>query len=274
MKSSNNKIIIFILIISGLFYGCTKRTSNNELVCSPVTGLEPLLINKKIILLGEMHGTKEGPGFVEKIVCHALGKKLSVSVGLELPYLDEQVIKTFMKSKGKASDRAKILNLPFWSQDYQDGRASNAMLGLIASLRALRVDGADVEIFLIDDPSSSDRDIEMAQRVIQKATEKPSNFLIVLTGNYHNMINKGSGQMGRYVLDKFEESKVISLNQNFSGGTAWIDTTGNGAKRTKLSGRGRNQIGIFIDKSRDEYHGTFEVDSIHYSEPAKNIIDK
>jgi len=273
IKTFNSKALILLIIVSGVF-GCIKKTSNSKLTCDSIPGLDSLLSREKIILLGEIHGTKEGPRFVEQIVCHALEDSLSISIGLELPYFDEQVIKTFINSKGEISDKSKILNLPFWSQDYQDGRTSKAMLNLLEALRVLKANGADIEIFLLDDPKSSDRNIEMARRIIHKAKEKPSNFLIVLTGNYHNMIHKGSGQMGRYVLDEFGEKRVVSLNQSYSGGTAWIDTTGKGAAATKVKGRSKNHIGIFFGTKTDKYHGTFGVDSIHHSVPAKRLINQ
>lgn len=267
-------LIFFCIVSCDFFFSCNHHIANKkEQTCQPIPGLDSFLKPGQIILLGEIHGTKEGPHFIEQIVCHALRKNLSVIVGLELHQSEESVINSYLESTGLEADKRKVLQLPFWSSDYQDGRASRAMFALLESIRKLKLTKEKVGVLLIDDPNSDDRNFGMAQRIIEHANDHPSDFLIVLTGNYHNMIYENSGQMGSYVLEKLGKQRVLSLNQSYTGGSAWVDVAGEGFGPVGLRGNGRNEIGIFLDDNLEEYHGTLEMDIIHFSRPAKEILD-
>lgn len=267
------RLNLYCLTLCFFFIGCVNENNSQENPdCQPIQGLDPYLVQGRVILLGEIHGTIEGPQFVERIACLALKKGLNVTVGLELPRSEEPVIDTFLESGGSVEERNKVLQLPFWSRDYQDGRASQAMFGLLDSIRELKSNGEHVAVVLIDKPNSSDRDYDMAQRIIEKIESNASDFFIVLTGNYHNRINEYSGNMGSYILKKFGEQRVLSLLQSYTGGSAWVDVAGEGFGPVRLGGHGRNEIGVFLDEGLGEYHGTLEMDSVHHSRPAKELL--
>ena len=82
--------------------------------CPTISGLDALLHSKKVLLLGEIHGTQEAPEFLYKIICNALNKNLTVTLGLELPPTDQKGVELFLQSKGKKADRDQLLNLSFW----------------------------------------------------------------------------------------------------------------------------------------------------------------
>jgi hypothetical protein len=265
--------IIFISLLATI-YSCSKKSTNgSDKTCTTLVGLDTLLRAGQLILLGEIHGTQEGPGFVERIACLAMKNNLNVTIGLELPQSEEAEVQSFLISSGAEADKKKVLNLPFWSQDYQDGRASQAMFSLLETVRTWKAKDNKVDVILIDKPSSDDRDFAMAQRVIEEAERYPSNFMVVLTGNYHNMIFEGAGQMGSYVLTKLGEERVLSLLQSYTGGSAWVDVAGKGFGPVGLGGDGLSQIGVYVDRRMGDYHGTLEIDSIHHSRPAKELLD-
>ncbi len=188
---------ISIIWTLGLLFSCSDQEQIKN--CNPLNGLDEILIPGQVVLLGEIHGTKEGSEYIGIMACHALRKDLEVTIGLELPQSDQGTIDKYLKSKGRTKDQKSILDLPFWSRDYQDGRASEAMLNLLEYARNLKSSGEKINVVLIDNPNTGNRDLEMAQMVIQEAMRLPSNVMIVLTGNYHNMIYEGSKQMGGYV---------------------------------------------------------------------------
>ena len=251
---------------------CVPATTHQTDACKPIPGLDSLLIPGRIILLGEIHGTQEAPAAVLDMTCHALEKNLNVTIGLELPRSDQSTIDNFLHSNGSDADKQAILDLAFWAQEYQDGRASAAMLALIDSVCVLKAQQEMIDVVLIDDFSADDRDFSMAKKVIAEAETNPENFIAVLTGNFHNMIFAGSGQMGRYVLEKFGTERVVSLKQNFTAGSAWVDVAGEGFGPVGLRGDGNGTFGIFLDADLEAYHGAFEMDSIHYSAPAKDVF--
>lgn len=258
------------LILLAFLSACTSVPSGNQaLSCQPIWGLDTLLNPGQVVLLGEIHGTVEGPGYVGKMACVGVQKGLKVSVGLELPQTDKAAIHTYLQSDGEKADKQRVLTLPFWAKDYQDGRSSQAMFDLLESLRNLKAQNHQVEVFLIDEPGAADRDFTMAQNVIAAAQKDPSRFFLILTGNYHNIITPNAGKMGRYVLEALGREKVTSLNQTYRGGTAWVDIAGQGFGPAAFLGDGMEGVGIVLNEGLGDYHGTFEMDSIHHSRPAK-----
>lgn len=255
-------LLRFCLVLLIFTSGCASE------ICPFVPGLDALLQPKKVILLGEIHGTQEAPAFLNKMICNALNKNMTLTVGLELPNADQQGVELFVNSKGKKADRDQLFKLSFW--DYQDGRASMAMFELIETIRKLQSKGEHMDLLLFDNPDANDRDYAMAINILAKTINKPTDLFITLSGNIHNEINEGSGRMGRYVMDKLGEKNVISLNQGYTGGSAWVclDT---GCGPVELGKNMNHDQGIIIE-DQGTHHGWFSVDTIHASPPAIEVM--
>jgi len=263
MKLKKN--FFFLAIFTVGLSSCTET-------CSPISGVAPFLKSGQVILLGEIHGTEEGPAFVEQIACNALGKNLRVTIGLELPQSDQLHVDEYLNSNGSIEARRTFLSLNFWSRDYQDGRASQSIFQLIESVRSARENGERVDIAFLDDEGSSNRDLVMANRLLEDIKSYPNNFFVALTGNLHNIISEGSGRMGSYVVNQLGKNKVTSLKQSYPGGSAWVCLADGDCGPVTLNGQGKGQIGIFIDNAMGNYHGTVGVDSIHASLPARELV--
>ncbi len=226
-------------------------------------------------MVGEIHGTNEAPVMIDQMICTAIAKDLEVVIGLELPYQDQPTFDAYLQSDGALEDRDKIISLHFWGRDYQDGRASQTMLNLVENIRSRKKRGQSVDLILLDDPSSPDRDAEMATRVVQNYRDNPGKLFITLTGNIHNHISEGSGRMGEHVKNQLDADQVLSLNQTYSGGTAWVCLAGEPCGPVKLGGRGGVEINIEIDPAvpSSNYNGSFNMGEIHASHPAKDSKD-
>lgn len=275
MTISLFRIWLFMLISIMMTLGCrdVQPIDNTLEDCTEIPGLDRMLLPGHVLLLGELHGTIEGPSYVERIACRAIDKVRDVTIGLELPSRDQEAINAFLQSDGMDEDVKSVLSLSFWSKGYQDGRTSQAMLGLIETIRRMKANGQNVDILLVDEPGNSDRNAYMAQQLIQYVHQNSRRFVVVLTGNYHNMIHDGSGQMGEYVLDALGRSRVTSLNMSHQGGSAWLDIADEGQGVANIGGNGRSEIGVFIDERMGDYHGTLEVVRVHASRPAKELLD-
>ncbi|MEM7375699.1 MAG: hypothetical protein AAF587_44310 [Bacteroidota bacterium] len=260
----------FALVTAGMGCGANGPVQD-KLPCSTIHGLDSLLRPGRIILLGEIHGTQEAPAYVGQMACHMLRKQIPVIVGLELPREEESVVRAFLQSEGSEADQLNILQLPFWAKEYQDGRTSQAMFDLLETLRQFRTVGGEIDILLIDHPSSDNRDIAMAARIIQTAKEAPASMMVILTGNLHSIIYEDSGYMGSYITAALGKDRVLSLKQTFTGGSAWVDTGGSPGP-VRFGGEGLAWKGIIINPDLYEYQGSFEMDSIHASRPAKEMV--
>lgn len=201
--------------------------------CAPVPGLDRLLTPGGVLLLGEMHGTEQSPAFVATVVCHALARKLPVTVGLEIYRTEAPRIDAYLASDGGPEAEAALLSGEFWTRDVQDGRSSRAMLGLLRTLRQSVAAGASLRVVPIDDPSKSadGRDRLMAETLAAARAAHPGDLLVSLTGNIHNRLVPGWGGDADYQpmglrLEKLAAAwrppaTVVSLNVAYTGGSTW-----------------------------------------------------
>ena len=248
------------------------NSNSTKLNCEKISGLDKILNARQIIILGELHGTNEAPHYIYQMTCKALSKGHTVSVALEIPQDHQNELDKYLNSQGTKSDKKDFLSNAFWSDDYQDGRRSKAMFNLIENIKILKHQGYPINLYYMDGYSSGGREQTMANRIFEIKSQNQEQIILALVGNFHNTIVEGSEKMGALILEKYGRDQVISLNQDFVQGTAWIDIAGEEAGPIQLNGNGSSSIGIYIDKAPWEYHGTFEMHKITHSSPAKELL--
>ena len=261
-------LLAFVLLSAGDGHGQTG--------CEPVPGLRPHLTTGRVILLGELHGTREAPAFVESVVCHGLSLGLRVTVALELPQVEGPEVDRYLRSEGSPGDRDALVRAPFWFKDYQDGRSSQAMLALLEAVRSRIARQEPIDVVLLDRPEArQDRDAEMAARLLVAVGEAPANLFVALTGNLHNRITEGSGRLGRRILEALGPDRVLSLNQAYSGGSAWVCMSDSPCGSHTIRGRAGTALGVEVGGAAgsEHYHGTYGVGELHASPPAKELLD-
>ncbi len=124
--------------------------SNASAGCDKAIEAPASLYMQKVIVLGELHGTKEIPRFVEQLTCQFLALGKAVTVALELPSTEQASLDEFMQSRGADTDRKKMLSTRFWSKTLRFGTNSEAVADLIAALRQRKFDGQKVELLAFD----------------------------------------------------------------------------------------------------------------------------
>lgn len=255
-----------------LVAACVANPPRRATECDPVPGAESLLRPGVVLLLGEIHGTQEAPAAVAGLVCAALNRGLGVTVGLEIPHVEQGVADAYLASSGAAEDQKLLLASAWWQRDYQDGRSSAAMFDLIRDLRVFAADAKGVRVILIDDPMSQrGRDAAMATRVEAAIDRRPRDLLIVLTGNVHNRLTPGRTEpMGLLLKEAKPGPEIISLNITHAGGTAWVCTSG-GCGVLNLRGEEAIDPGVelFPPSGENPYTGRLHVGGITASPPAR-----
>ncbi len=220
-------------------------------------------------MLGEMHGTEEAPAFVNDIACNALASNLKVTVALELPNREDDYLREYLKSGGDLKAKVDFLTAPFWAQDYQDGRASTAMLQLIDDIRLLQKAGYDVDILFMDDPwAGLARDEIMATRLLKKILSNPDRLFISLTGNLHNRLE--GARMGWFIKEEISTERIFSLNQRYQSGTAWVCMGNGGCGVHELTGDGSGDVAVVLEEDyrAGAYSGYYETKAIRAAPPA------
>jgi len=184
----------------------------------------------RLILLGEMHGTREIPKLVAKLVS-AYAQQEPVLLGMEVHHSEQVALRRYLASKGDEKARSALQTSPFWNVNgvQHDGRRNYDALDLIEQARRLRVRGKDVDILAYDNPpnqmvDSEKRDKAMAVRLRNAFATLPRGRLLMLSGNVHAMLKRPDyapaemqTPMGVYLRDLDPYSVNITAN----GGEYW-----------------------------------------------------
>ena len=244
---------------------------------APIEGASPLLVPGGLVLLGELHGTREIPAFAADLACLAAARGLAVRLGVEIPITNGDAIARFVNGPEDPASRAALLALPHWARAQQDGRSSEALVALLERARALRAGGADLTVFAFDAPDEgadwNDRDATMARSVLAQASASPHALTLVLTGDLHGWTVPGlpwdetAIPMGVHVLRARPDAR--SLRARSPGGTAWACAPECGV----MSVEGDPSLGTARRVSLGEpdehgVHGTFTVGPVHAAPPA------
>lgn len=164
-------------------------------VAQAAAQLLPAAALRRLVIIGEVHGTTETPALVASLVRHVAASR-PVQLGVEMPSEMGGALRAYLGSAGNGKDKAALLRQPFWSS--RDGRSSTAMFLLIEAVRVLRARGRDVDVFTMEPVYPGEADAAKAggylkvkeagmaaaiRREMDRAV--PRQFVIALMGNFH-----------------------------------------------------------------------------------------
>jgi hypothetical protein len=219
--------------VQGLAAAPTARPLPPEVEarCGPgVPGMDEVLTPGAVVLLGELHGTREIPALVGALACHAGSAGAPVLVALEVPREEQRAVDAYLESDGGEDARGALLEGTFWRRPYQDGRSSEAMLALLERVRAWRQrDGLAVSVLALDVPGQGNtRSAGLARRLSWARAREPGRTVLALVGNVQARVARGAGwdealgTLGGHLARA--GVPVRALDARFSGGTAWTCT--------------------------------------------------
>ena len=148
----------------------------------------------RLLLLGEMHGTREAPELMGRLATH-YAQQGPVVVVLELSTSIEAALQRYMGSDGGVPARRELLADAYWHlpPEHSDGRRNYETINLVEQLRLLRAQGKTVAVLAMDNPvgspvDSEARDQAMAQRIRTAFATLPADGrMLVLAGGVHAM---------------------------------------------------------------------------------------
>ena len=191
------------------------------------------LSKKQLILLGEIHGTKEIPHEVKKII-KSLTKYNIKNVFFEIPIEYQNFLDKFIES----SKNIDLYNIPFFKET-KDGRNSKDYLDLIRYIR----NKTKIKIFFVDSLKSiNNRDFNIFDN-IKQAYYEHVGLSIFITGNVHaytdifTVENTKIKTTGYYLKNLFKD-KLVSVNFMPLSGVfynLWLKTIQNKEKVSKIT---------------------------------------
>jgi hypothetical protein len=121
------------------------------------------------------------------------------------------------------------------------------------------------------------RDAAMAKRLAAAAERAPRAFVVVLSGNLHARLARGSPwdesfePMGMFLRELLPSREVRSLDVSHSGGRAWFCTSADASECGERAVRGDDKLPAGVHLAPGEsphYSGRYSVGELHASPPA------
>src|SRR3546814_4986205 len=96
--------------------------------------LQQAIGHHSLVLLGEMHGTREIPAISGELVAR-YAKDEAVLLALEANAGDQARVERFLRPDGGVSAKADLLSGAHWQEIHHDGRDSAALFAMLAQVR-------------------------------------------------------------------------------------------------------------------------------------------
>jgi hypothetical protein len=202
-----------------------QAMSGSAAPCLPSDAVPGAVLDAPLLVLGEVHGTREVPEFVTGYLCAAAKQQRKITLAIEFPSSEQSAIDVFMASSGRPQDAERLTGTAFWRRAMQDGRTSIDMLRMLERIRALRAAGADLKVLGIDgDVPPARRDGVMADMLRTELREGAGRQVVALIGGLHAVRNKGSRFNPQYesAVYLLADQHPLALTVGTAGGTAWV----------------------------------------------------
>lgn len=231
--------------------------------CAPPEGTAAVLaLERRYIVVGEMHGTAEAPAAFAQMVC-AAAEQGPVTVALELPTAMQTQLDAFLAAPDEAAALAALEGTHFLNPRMNDGRSSEAMLAMMQSVRALRAAGRDVAFHAFQPSGPRPRELaqawyelDMGHALAQAAHARPQAKVLVLVGNLHARKTgfERFPDVGLPAVGHLPAGDLVSLNVAQQGGEEWNcrqEGCGANASRGVYDANAR---GVILEPSADGAH--------------------
>jgi hypothetical protein len=192
-----------------------------------VKGLEELLRPGLLLLVGEQLGSSETPEVVGDMVCEAAEAGLPVTLGVAIARSEQARLDAYLASPGAPADQDELLRGDFWRKPHQDGRGSRAVMDLVDRVRSLRAAGLPISLvaFGIDTATGSQRDMAMADVVLERRQKRREDVFIVLGGNVHMRTVRGVEWDAGFTPMAWHlrnaDKTLVTLDLSYAQGSRW-----------------------------------------------------
>ncbi len=237
--------------------------------CRPIAGVDALFAPGRILLVGEVHGTREMPQLFVDLVCHAAAKGFDVVVGFEQPVSAGEALERYLSSRGARVDRFRIIEPRV---KYGDGTASEAMVDAFESLRKLAVETKRLTAFGFAGSPAGNGNVDYAKGIATAHQAAPQAVVVALMGSYHNRLTReaddGGPPTGLLLRERGLDLKSIYID--FTGGTAYLRSDDGAGVRTPTPLQmGGGKAWRVLPTQSPDYDLKISVGWIHPSLPAK-----
>ena len=297
-------VFAMMLAVPALAEDTPANSPATETACTAPQGWDAVAAHDPdFVVFGELHGTREAPALIARIICAEAMQGRSILLAVEHSSSQNPAWQEAW-ALPQAAFREALPDLGWRGR--ADGVASEAMLALVIDAHALKDDGAAVDIVAFngtrDDaqrarfaalPAQGPHEAAQAENIAEAAARKDYDRVIVLVGELHAEIaplSVGGLQFDPMAVRLRGYGTVLSLGMQQAGGESWNCqlTPGTklvpgqavtdelitcGASRAGAEGSGDSAPHITVGNLADpqlarRFDGTFWVGPITASPPA------
>jgi len=207
---------ILLILVAGCIPGIAQDRRFN-LDDPDQSGFSNFLSQKKVVVVGEIHGTREVPVFVLQVIKMMREKEKNLTVGFEIDRSMQPLMDDFIRT----GDLNKFIEHDYFKT--QDGRTSEAMGNLFVEVR--KIPGIRVVCFDVDSTTSAfQRDSLMGINLAELFT---TGKMVILTGNLHASLQEGfwrpTFKSALYYFNRIRDlgNDLVSLDAYIGSGTLW-----------------------------------------------------
>jgi hypothetical protein len=188
----------------------------------------------KIVVFGEMHGTREAPAFVGSLACALAARGERILVAVEHAAIHDN---DFQKAWAMPeASFVPALTKAGWAER-DDGVGSESMLAMLVGLHHLARMGRKIDIVAFNGakdevqarrfaqlPGQGPHDAAQAENIRVAAARQPYDHVLVLTGNTHarkRPVTYTPIAFDPMAMRLAQSVPVIALNMKSTGGTSW-----------------------------------------------------
>lgn len=203
-----HKYLVIKLTVTALFISFHSGSAQINKLSDFLSNIE-----RDVIILGEIHGTAEGPEFFLDLIDAAIRTSGKPVVGLELPRVDR------VDLCDPLSRNVQVLETAMWIRPFQDGRTSVAMHDLLCRLFEMQYDNLLDIIFLENQNDVDINTIRFAIEGVIKELENNDRDIYILMGNYHSRVGSHVSSFAQVLSDNGID--VLSLTVTALRANIW-----------------------------------------------------
>ena len=188
----------------------------------------------QFVVFGEIHGTVESPAFVGNIACALAARGERILVAVEhLSIHDPALQSAWNLPHGTFEATVRQAG---WAER-KDGVGSEAMMGLLVYLHALKQQGRSVDIVAFsgakdveqdrrfsDQSGQGPHEAAQAENIRTAAAARSYDHVLVLVGNLHarkRPVERGGSLFRPMAMQLASPDAITTLGMKTSGGTHW-----------------------------------------------------
>ncbi|MGX6648346.1 hypothetical protein ACWCOP_10450 [Maricaulaceae bacterium MS644] len=212
------------ILLLVMLFGMRAGEPTGDVTCA-VPGFENLIDERGrgVILVGELHGTQEGPAAIERLACAARQRGLDTAVLFETPGQFDAVLNAAPTDRKAARAHLCETMEDFWAWS-RDGRGTIAMLETWIDLSQASLTGPQLTLGAHD--TNWNENERSSGIVARRADAMAARTLEALSRHDVVIVNVGKAHPTRIrnrMLDHplYDDRPVTRIVQRFSGGEAW-----------------------------------------------------